>query len=184
MIRILATPSSFECGKTSLRAASEKRGIALHFAVRLDFRMVLLADSAVARRILREEFGVIAAEIGMRHEGDFGLDVEALDVDGRQCRHFGKFFSARIWPHLGVGDEIGALAGDHQRQRREITDARPEADDFADVAQMAHIATFDAADHGVGLAADHCQRGNHGGVGSHHGARGIRRHAVPAGVVM
>ena len=46
---------------------------------------------------------------------------------------------------------------------------------------MAHIAALDAADHGVGFASDHRKRGDHGSVGTHHGASGIGRDAVTAG---
>ncbi len=104
-------------------------------------------------------------------------------MDRRQRRHLREFLGARVRPHLGIGDEIGALAGDHHRQRREVADTGQEADDLADMAQMAHVAAFDAADHGVGLAAHHRKRGDHGGVGANHGARGIGRDAAPAGDV-
>ena len=48
---------------------------------------------------------------------------------------------------------------------------------------MAHVAAFDAADHGVGLAAHHRKRGDHGVVGANHGARGFGRDAAPSGHV-
>ena len=50
-----------------------------------------------------------------------------------------------------------------------------------DVAQMPLEPALEAADHGVGVAALQGERGNHRGVGAHHGARRLRRHAAPAG---
>ena len=104
-------------------------------------------------------------------------------MDRRQRRHFGELFRARVRPHLGVGNEMGALAGDHQRQRGVVADARQEADDLADMAQMAHIAALDATDHGVSLATDHRKRRDYGRIGAHHRACRIRRHAMAAGDV-
>ena len=48
---------------------------------------------------------------------------------------------------------------------------------------MAHVAAFDAADHGIGLAADHRKCCDHGVVGADHGARGFGRDAAPSGHV-
>ena len=47
-------------------------------------------------------------------------------------------------------------------------DARRQADDVADVAQVRHEAALEAADQRVGVAALHRERGDHGGVGAHH----------------
>ena len=104
-------------------------------------------------------------------------------MDCGQRGHFSQFLRARIGPHLGICDEIGAFAGDQQRERREIADPRQEADDLAHMAQMAHVAAFDATDHGIGLAADDRKRRDHGGIGANHRACRIRRHAVPAGCI-
>ena len=46
----------------------------------------------VARRTLREEFGIVAAEIGMRHERDLRLDVETLHMHRGLSRDVGEFF--------------------------------------------------------------------------------------------
>ena len=159
-----------------------QRGIALHFAIGLQLGMVLFQQRGGAAHLARG-VGIVAAEVGMRDEGDLRFQIEALDMKRGQRGHFREFLGARIGPHLGVGDEIGALAGDHQRQCGEIADARQEADDLADMAQMAHVTALDPADHGVGLAAHHRQCRDHGGVGADHGAGGIGRHAMPAGDV-
>ena len=97
-----------------------------------------------------------------------------------QRSHFRELFGARVGPDLRIGDEIGALAGDHQRECREIAHAREKADDFAHVTQMAHIAAFHAADHRVSFSARHRERGNDGGVGADHCAGGVGRDAMPA----
>ena len=46
---------------------------------------------------------------------------------------------------------------------------------------MGHVAAFEAADHGVGEPEADRQRRDHGRVGAHDGARGVRGDAVPAG---
>ena len=46
---------------------------------------------------------------------------------------------------------------------------------------MGHVAAFEAADHGVGEPQPDRKRRDHGRVGAHDGARGVRRDAVPAG---
>ena len=48
---------------------------------------------------------------------------------------------------------------------------------------MAHIAAFNAADHGVGLAAHHPKCCDHGSIGANHGASRVGRNAMPAGDV-
>ena len=52
---------------------------------------------------------------------------------GRQHRHLGDLLGVRVGGHLGVGEEIGALGGDDERERGELAHARGEPDDVADM---------------------------------------------------
>ncbi len=70
--------------------------------------------------------------------------------------------------------KIGAALRDQQAEAGEVADARPLADDLADVAQVALVAAFDAADQRIGLAALHRKRADDGGVGAHDRAGGFR----------
>ena len=46
---------------------------------------------------------------------------------------------------------------------------------------MSHVAAFEPADHGIRFTAAQGERGDHGGIGSHDGARGVRRYSMASG---
>ena len=84
---------------------------------------------------------------------------------------------------MRVGKKKGALVGDHQAHRGKIGRAGNKPDDVPDVAQARAEAPVDPAKHGVGVAALHRDRGDHGRIGSHQGARGLGRDSAPAGAL-
>jgi len=118
MIRILASPSRFECGRISFLAASDSAVSPWHLTIRLDFRMVLLQKRGGAAHLARG-IGIVTAESEWRHEGDFWLEIEALDMDRRQ-RAISRVPRRSDSASLRVRDEVGALAGDSLAQRGKI----------------------------------------------------------------
>jgi hypothetical protein len=147
-------------GSTRSRKASERR-YRLHFAVAFQIRGTL-ADERSALRILSEgACRIPRAEIRMREQGDLGLDAEARDMARRQHRHVGDFLGRRIVLDMGVGEEGGALVGDDQGHRRDVADARRQADDVLDVPQPRRYSGLPARRSCVGFAAHHGQRRDH-----------------------
>ena len=117
----------------------------------------------------------------MRQQRDLRLHAEAAHMARAGDRHVGDLLGGRIGLHMGVGEEVGALRGDHERQRRDLVHAGRKPDDVADVLDAGLEAAFEAADHRVGIPSPHRERGDHGGVGAHERARGVRRDALAAG---
>ncbi len=159
-----------------------QRGIALHLAIGLDLG-VPLDEQVGGSTHLARRLGVVAAEVGMRDKRDLRLEIETLDMHRGLSRDIGQFLGRGIRAYLRIGDKICTLAGDHQRERGEIARPRQIADDFPDVPEMPHVAALDAAEHRVGFATHHRQRGNDRRVGADRGSGDIRRCAVTAGDV-
>ena len=92
----------------------------------------------------------------MRQQGHLGHHAEAAHLLGRQYRHLGNLFGARIGIDIGVADEHRAL-GQHQHVHGiEVLHAGTATDHLIDIIQMQGMRTKGATDHAVGLAAmDH-----------------------------
>ena len=117
----------------------------------------------------------------MRQQCRLGLDAEAGDFLGGEHRDLGDLLGRRVDRDIGIGEEGDAALPDQHGQRRQVgvPDAGAGADDQVDVAQMPLEAAFEAADHGVGIAALQRQRGDGGGVGAHRRAGRLLRDAAP-----
>ena len=93
---------------TRSRIISDKRRIGLHFAIHFELRCAL-ADQRQRIAHLARRTGVGRAEIGMRQQRHLRLDAEAAHVLGAGDRHLGDLLRVRVRPHMGVGEEVGAL---------------------------------------------------------------------------
>ncbi len=111
-IRMLASPFSREVGSTRSRSVSDS-AVSACISPSTSSSGARSAMSASAARILCAEAVSAAAEIGVATQRDLGLDAEALDVVGAGDRHLGDLLGGRVRADMGVGEEEGALRGDH-----------------------------------------------------------------------
>ena len=81
-----------------------ERGVAVHLAVDLKFRMAR-RQQCIGRAHLARRRRVIAAEIRMRQQRDLWLQSEAAHMHRGQRCHFRDFRRRRIGPHFGVAEE-------------------------------------------------------------------------------
>ena len=108
-------------------------------------------------------------------------DAEAAHMARAGDRHVGDLLGARVRLHMGVGEEVGALRGDDERERRDLVGAGRQADDVVDVLEPCWKRPSSPQMSASASPAPHGERADHGGVGAHQRPGGVRRDAPPAG---
>ena len=120
------------------------------------------ARKQLARRAhLARRAALGRAEVGVRQERDLGRQAEAAHLVGGHQRDVGQLLGARVLVDVGVGDEQRAL----RRASARSASAKPgaparQADDVAHVLEVAVEAADQPAQHRVGIAQVHHQRGD------------------------
>ena len=153
--------------------------IAMHFAIAFDVRCCLHKQVAriahLARRFARRR-----AVVGMRQKSHLGWHAKALHFlgchqgDGSQLGGIGVFID------VGVGNEQRVLFQHQGVHGGQLGGAGLQTDDVADVLQVAVEFAHQAADHGIGIAQVHHQRGDQRIGAAHCRLGGFRRDAFAA----
>ena len=103
----------------------------------------------------------------VRQESDFRDQVKALNFQRCHGGDLGQLFRARVFIHISVGDEDGALVGHQGVHGGIVVRASTFAQNAVNAFQMGHVIARQAANHGIGIAQGHHQ-GADDGVGATH----------------
>ena len=152
--------------------------VAVHFAVAADIGHHAAEDVAgLAHLDGRGPVG--ATELRVRHEGHLRRNAEVVHLFGRHLGDLGQRLGVGRIVHVGVGDEQRPVAhGERVERGQRLAGAR--ADHVTDVPQMHVEAAQRAAQHGVGIAQPHHQRGDQRGGTAHAGLGRLLRYTTAA----
>jgi hypothetical protein len=184
----LASPDRRRIRHDALADIGSERGIAVHFAIRLEVGARMSYElQRLARRILKALSESSRAEIRMRDQRD-------LRRRGRSGGHApAAMQTVMSASSSGEGSAVtwvsamnsGRLRGDQQRQGGKPVRPLLQPDHLPDMPQVRVEAPFNAADHARRHRRAPVQRVAMAElVGADDGARRIRRHAEPAGLVV
>ena len=158
-----------------------------HFLVEGRIRMHLSFDLQIGRTLphdlqspphLRGRDILVAAEIGMREQGDLRFDTEQAQSHRALQGGLGDLLGAGVELDVGIEEEKYAVVVEHAGHRRRGLHIDVERQDVEDVAQLLVIAADQAGEEGIRFAASDHQGGDHRRARAHDGLGAVRRDAA------